>query len=502
MFKWLIQLWNPAPTEGAVTDLDKRARLYFNFDKHEFKPIDVAAEALRLNLINEAMKAGNSDLPRSDDEHLDQAQSTIIGFIHGLAEKLRSGCLDAHRHRADAFGNSLGTIENGIQNLRSNVLVDHLEKELRSLMRSRERKIRKTKMDRGEMLSEYEKFRNKHDLKDRAPEEISEGRRHFMIAIIALVTLLEAALNAFFFERGSERGLLGGIGWALLLAVVDVFIVFWLGFCLRWYVSRWPDYWLFRIISYTCGIAFLLWASLYNLGVAHVREALIVDPDNMWESARYTFEHARLSIQLESRILVALGVVFSTLAMVNGLNWIEKYPNFLKKYRRYTRAREEHVYEMDTFRDDCSAIHEHALGELQSNHKTYLKTLNSLAEQVADMDRLTDDFESYIPALEKSCRDLIKIYRDENRRHRSSDHPEPAYFEDYSCCSSHLRESGAAEKVTSSGRKYAQEWKIVLDEYKSRNDSIQWCDDRRKDIRECYNKFLSDSKNLLVEPKE
>ena len=95
----------------------------------------------------------------------------------------------------------------------------------------------------------------------------------------------------------------------MLLAVVDILVVFNLGRVIAWLGAR---LWLHRVAASLALAAFLVWVGGFNLGVGHLREALQTHPDAAMTVARDTFAAAPHALQqLDSWILVAIGAALS-----------------------------------------------------------------------------------------------------------------------------------------------------------------------------------------------
>jgi hypothetical protein len=144
----------------------------------------------------------------------------------------------------------------------------------------------------------------------------------FIIAII-----IESALNGVFFAEGSEAGLVGGIGTALVIAFFNVTIGGMIGiFSLRYknHYKQWKV-----LLGWGGVVIGTVISFIFNLLVAHYRTAMTLDPDNAASKAMETFSEGILSISdVQSCLLFLLGVLFYFGAVYKGYKADDAYPGY------------------------------------------------------------------------------------------------------------------------------------------------------------------------------
>ena len=93
-------------------------------------------------------------------------------------------------------------------------------------------------------------FRLKHRLKKVAQ---TLARRWTTFGLLSILIAVELVLNGFFFAKGSEFGLLGGIGIAVGISIVNVIFSFMLGL----WPARWINHrnWIIKILALFTTIA-------------------------------------------------------------------------------------------------------------------------------------------------------------------------------------------------------------------------------------------------------
>jgi hypothetical protein len=187
--------------------------------------------------------------------------------------------------------------------------------------------------------------------------------------------------------------------------------------------------------SYTAIIAFTLALTipmLFNLGVAHFREALLTNPENAHIMAMSSIKNGIFNItDVKSWMLFIVGIMCCMFAIFKGYYMDDAYPKFGKLTRRKIELEEElHV------------IYEDANEHLEDLHESYLETLDTKFESLVIKEKrighLSSAFEqqkrilvSYIRHLEDNLHYLIRLYRDTNSAERQDASPE--YFNDAIC---------------------------------------------------------------------
>jgi hypothetical protein len=196
------------------------------------RPIDTAAIARQLNLEAIAAERGRSNIPPSDSPAPDAIEQQIIQQIESewtwqggeLINNLR-----AYKQRLSSYG-----IESEFTRLV--VLAKDTLAKLREADHRAEAELGPLREDYLAARNELAEFKKKHRLT--RPVRV-HTRRWTTFGLLFVLVALESMANGMFFAKGSEFGLLGGVGTAIVISVINVASCFVLGLWpVRWIMGR------------------------------------------------------------------------------------------------------------------------------------------------------------------------------------------------------------------------------------------------------------------------
>jgi hypothetical protein len=129
---------------------------------------------------------------------------------------------------------------------------------------------------------------------------------------------------------------------------------------------------------------------------------------------------------INSWLLFALGFVFSLIAMADGLMFFDPYMGYaaldrrwIEATRRFADTRGELIERLRDIRQDATEVMNDAARDLSVRRSEYDSLLQGRA-------RLAQRFDQHQNQIEQTGRALLEIYREANRKARST--PAPAYF--------------------------------------------------------------------------
>jgi hypothetical protein len=164
--------------------------------------------------------------------------------------------------------------------------------------------------------------------------------------VLLIFVLVEAVINGSFLAVGIEGGLIGG--WLLAAGISCINVVL-LGGMLGARSLRWLNHRRLgpKVLGglFFCCVIILAYSS--NLWVAHYRDALLgPDPDNASAAARSVWlAHPvnPLSVNnVESLWLLVLGLVFTTIGIIDGYHLDDPYPGYGRFYIDHTRRQADY----------------------------------------------------------------------------------------------------------------------------------------------------------------
>lgn len=401
-----------------------------------FEPIDFKvprpAELIdELDIESLGKSEGKRDLPPTNAKTPD---SNELNFKHTFHSKVTQASLRVQE--------SFAKLSSAIESMSVEAEVSEIErlpaifeekaKNKRSTLRA---EVKRAEDDLSALEDEIDLFKRENKLKRSAhyPESIT-----MTVATFVVLLVVESAMNGYFFAKGNDFGLLGGVLQAGLVSVVNLAAGALLGFfCFRQlnHIAKWRKY-LFGALSVT--LMFLIF--IFNLLVGHYRTALANDPDNAAKVGWETFTADILALgEFDSWMLFIIGCVIAILVSIKAYNADDRYPGYGQLDRKLRVAREEVEHLAEEWADIIQETFEETterLNELQLSCKEKASQLdayhNSLQQQLSIL-------EHYTTSLGSAYQTCVMKYREINNQYRSTDAPE--YF-------SHTPEVEFAHKFT------------------------------------------------------
>ena len=384
-----------------------------------FPMLDVEALRRDLRLVETAVDRGHRELPFSEIARLDETEQRI-------AERVKQSWARAHEdysYHLHTYSERLHASEPHGYATEVRIEETNAEADFRTAVQSDGLEIQALEDEAIARDAELAAFRAAHGLTRRAHYPAS---RLLHVALLAAMLMTEAVLNGQFLALGHELGLLGGVSSALVIAVINVICGFAVG---RLFMPG-----LFhrnavrKVVSAALCSSYVILSIIFNLAVAHYRDALGGSaPDMAAALALTTLKANPLAIaDVQSWLLAIMGLVFSLAGALDGLRWDDRYP----EYGRIDRAaRKGHQDVLDALLhhiDELQALKDEAIAQIR-DVKVELERRCEQYQSIADSrDRYIAAYRAHCEHLESVANTLLGIYREENCRARST--PAPAHF--------------------------------------------------------------------------
>ena len=243
-----------------------------------------------------------------------------------------------------------------------------------------------------------------------------------------VLVAFESVLNGFFFAKGSEFGLVGGIGTAIGISIVNVALAFLIGLG----PARWINFKsaILKLLGFVLSAAWVAGLVALHALAAHFREATaaVGEEQAMTVAVQSILQHPWSVNNLSSVYLFGLGILFALAAFWKGYTFDDPYPNYGPVTRRAFGAREDYSDEHAELFDDLGTIKEKTVDAIDqgiSRIPLFPQNADAIRTKRAAM---IQQFKAYEAAVETATNQLLAQYRDANRRHRTS--PAPSYFDD------------------------------------------------------------------------
>jgi hypothetical protein len=384
-------------------------------------PLDVEETLAALRIRQGAAENGGRNLPRATDTTLDGPQREIIQFVekHIATTLARVGpyLRDLDRRIVQILhADPARELEETAR---------RAEAEIDGLRREHEQRLARERAGVERLRAELAAFRRRAGLTREPHYPLSRVK---VYGVLAVLIVLEAGLNAYFFAIGHDLGILGGVVSAIVLALVDLLVCFELG---RQATNLNHASTPRRVLGALALALAVAWVLAYNLAAGHLREALARSGDlaEAMEAALASLRAAPLGLrQLDSWVLVGLGGLLSVGGIARAWSADDPYPGYGPLHRRLRDAEEDEEETRDELRRGIDALVEQASRQLQSALRQHESDGHALQAYATQGRALRENVDTFVAQMTGSVNALLRHYRDANLRARS-DGAVPAYFD-------------------------------------------------------------------------
>ncbi|MGH8551271.1 MAG: hypothetical protein ACRERU_22225 [Methylococcales bacterium] len=381
--------------------------------------IDIEEMIKNLKLDHKAREAAQHELPPTETRSPDGSERKIQTLI----QKRMADFTHAANQKLIGYNTTLRNIDlnneqQGIRNLAENARL-----RLDSRLAETEQQLRVMKTDLERNSAYYRSFqqKNRRETDAEYPESLLY---HYSLAL--LILLAEALANGYFFARGSEFGMLGGISQSLIVAVLNIVPAFLFAgmFCLRY--TNHVDF-LKRATAGWATILYAGWMLIFNMCVAHYREILASSDEIAVTQVIDRLITSPFGLaDPNSWLLLFMGIFFSLVAMVDGYKSDDPYPGYGRIQRLNDEIRENYEIECQKLAIEATVIHADFLDELQMLKEKAKNSFTHLCHVAEAKPVLIAKHRYSLDILARAGDALIHHYRSTNSRYRRT--PAPAYF--------------------------------------------------------------------------
>lgn len=385
-----------------------------------FPEIDKERLVKDLNLKEEGQKRGAVNQPEKNAETLDHIEMKTIARV----EDLRRRGLENYETNRRVYSERLNKA------VSARMLVETEANDSKAKFAEEVTKWKSMMVTPRERVQETFRWRNKFreiNKLERPAKKVASLVSLIGLAFIMIV--VESAGNAYLFAQKNTLGLLGGLMAAFLVSVGNVALSTMFGMATRLINCR--GFWnlfkkLFGLVFFLSWVAF---ASVYNLGVAHFRDA--VERIGEWREAGTAAIQTLLANPLslytmESYVLFLLGLFISIVSFLKGYNHSDPYPGYAKVAQDVIDARNEFI---DNLEDSIENLAEHrndAVDALRAANDEVHRNINDSVDALYGQKALQSNLSPFLEQCNIAANYLLSVYRDANKATRDEDAPK--YF--------------------------------------------------------------------------
>ena len=395
--------------------------------QHSYRPateifldLNVDRVADNLGLASNGSDRGAENRPSADAETFDDVEHRVVELIETHKQDAHSIYLE-HLHTYDERLTALNFEERfAIIQQAAPELVGEFRAEA-ALGRDELFSLRRRLYDSEQ---ERDDFRRRHRLA-RPARLSSQGKTLLKVGILAILFVVEVIINGNFLAKSNPQGLLGGAVQAVSFAALNIIASFLCGLVPIRLINR-RNY-FFKLIGLLSAIGYLAFATALNLTLAHLREIPpTVNGDVGQEVMVQLLKTPLVLNDIISWVFFGIGFIFSLVAMTDGLLFTDPYFGYASLEQRcnearaqYTEGKAELIERLREIRDAASEAMNGAARDLSVRRGEFDAIIQARG-------RLAQRFAEHQNHIERSCRALLSIYREANRKARTT--PAPAYF--------------------------------------------------------------------------
>jgi len=406
-----------------------RIRALLNQPTHSYRPattifldLNVDRVAEELQLVPRGTERGTQNRPTADAQTFDDVEHQVVERIEAHKQDAHAIYLDQlhtydERITALSFEERFATIQQAapeaVGDFRAEATVGRDE------LFVLRRRLNETEIER-------ERFRARHRI-ERPARLASPGKVVLKIGVLAILFIIEVVINGSFLAKANVGGLLGGAAQAVTFAALNIIASFFWGMVLIRLVNR-RNYFL-KLIGLLSFLAYLVFAVVLNLTLSHLREippSVSVSGDVGQEVLHRLLTAPYALTDVNSWVFFSIGLIFSLIAMADGLLFFDPYIGYaglerrwIDATRQFANARSELIERLRDIREDATETMNEAARDLSVRRSEFDSLLQGRG-------RLAQRFSQHQNQIEQASRALLEIYREANRRARSM--PAPDYF--------------------------------------------------------------------------
>lgn len=384
-----------------------------------FEPIDTTAVARRLDLAKRGAERGQQNVPASTQVALDEIEQTIVQEITAAWTVQKSQAIGTIR----ALEDTATRFNVAAQLAQLRLAASNARASFAAARQDVVGRLARYRSDAAEAATELADFRERHRLKRPARDP---GGRMTAAGLLIFLVAFESVLNGVFFQKGSQFGLIGGVGTAIGISLFNVMAMFVVGFGpLRYLHHR---SWLLKFLMFIICTGMLAGMVFLHAFAAHLRDATArAGEAQAFQAAIATLWSAPWALsELSSWYLFGLGLLFGLGALWKGYRQDDPYPGYGAISRRARLAEIGYDEAQRDLLDELRAVREDTIQQFDDALVALPHEARKAGEARADALALAARFATYEDHLEECANTLLSTYRDSNRGARSS--AAPAHF--------------------------------------------------------------------------
>jgi hypothetical protein len=379
-----------------------------------FPAIDTQALSERLAIRKKAKERAESNQPDSSSAALDSVEMDIISSV----ETSRRTGLESYQNHLKVYKDRVSKISQVKQEVQ--IIAGKAKTDFEAAISVWSNQLQNELRDVEETYKGYQDFKIKNRL-DRPA--MPEPNVLFFWSLSFFLLLVESIANGLLFAEDNPMGLIGGIGVALLVAVLNVGIAMIGGFFGRYFNSV-------RVLPKAFGVAIsFFWLSGaigFNLAVGHFRDVIGQNADLRSDgiiAVQNIINNPFDITQFNSWILVGVGLLISVAIYWKTYQFGDPYPGYGQIARQLRAARQKYANRIESSIDSVLQQRDEAVSELREVQDLMAATIEDSIQALTGQANINAHLQAFLEQCDLKVNELLAVYRDENRIYRSTEAP-------------------------------------------------------------------------------
>ena len=409
-------------------------------NSHQFKKIDINDKARELNLSSKGRRDAKNGQPPSDSTDFSSTEIEIQGTIGHE----KTAAQEEYKRRLELYESDLSDlkpIKEQVNKMQTEISTqetkfDQLDPDINEVASKRD--------DFRHEEAEFAEFKEKNKL-DRPPDSYDTPKKVLLMGIIAVLFLIETVGNTSFLAKGNELGLLGAYAEAIFISFVNLGVAFLLGLLAK---NAFHNSTGRKCVGFLVFILFIIFATFFNLMVAHYREITGTALDEGGQLAIAAFVENPWGLKdFQSWILFFMGFLFAIISFVDGLFWDDIYPQYGKRHHSFEKKKEEYEKKYEKVKNELQDVNKNANKVLEKIRQDREDVPKKYYGTVDAHSRLIKSYKDHLDHLEDAGNSLLNVYQTANREWRKQNNPVPKRFKDSWKMNKTIDEEGVPERL-------------------------------------------------------
>ena len=386
-----------------------------------FEQYDFDALKEELNIVGLAKMQARENKPLTDSTTLDVNEQKITSFF---TDRLSSVKQEIFKKVASYDHMAMRVSDISTILAEAKYASEEFVQNITTFQESARQRIKEIKHEYHVRKIDLDKFKAKHEI---TREASYPNSKILYIGIIMVILLSETSLNAYFFAKGNELGLVGGAAQALIISLINVVSAFFLGGYLvkKLNLVKKSPVMKYGVLATLFG--FIVVIFFFNLLVAHLRVQLGVNPETAYVEAIRTFMANPFSLnEFDSIILVLVGLLSFLIAFTDFYKMDDEYPGYGALDRKYQEALIDFNELKEELLEEIESSSKSILNRLETQQMTAKVIMQELMEVPIFRQKLQDHYKEYYNYLDNTYNAMLSLYREINNDNRTDE--APAYF--------------------------------------------------------------------------